>query len=123
MKKVIVFLIIAMCIACSKEYITTEFYVKNTSFQTIYFEASVFKSSETLGPYEVFEQFTVYPGDSVLARRRKMEKDCTEPQKWFTSFVIYPVEGIQMNNPNLAENWVKSNKNDTAIYVFTLNKN
>ena len=105
--------------ACNKHYVMTEFYVKNTSDKTISFEASVMKSSQILGPHEVSETFTVYPNDSVLARKIEFLADNT---KWFTSFIIYPVEGIQMNDPNLPENWIKYNRNNLLIYVFTLNK-
>ena len=98
----------------------TEFYVKNTSDKTISFEASVMKSSEILGPHEVSEKFTVLPNDSVLARKIRFLEDNT---KWFTSFIIYPIEDIQMNDPNLPENWIKHKKDDLPIYVFTINKN
>ncbi|HEY6914974.1 MAG TPA: hypothetical protein VI413_09885, partial [Paludibacter sp.] len=66
--------------------------------------------------------FDVYPNDSVLARNINYRKDGTAPQSWFKSFVITPVEGIEMNNPELAENWVKYNNNKIPTYVFTLNK-
>ena len=102
------------------EYVMTEFYVKNTSDKIIRFDASVWKSSEILGPHEVSESFTVYPSDSVLARRVKWMK---ENKKWFTDFTIYPIEGVQMNDPNLPENWIKHHKNGLPIYVFTLNNN
>lgn len=48
--------------------------------------------------------------------------DVIEPNKWFESFVITPVEGIEMNNPNLVENWVKYIKGGTPVYVFTINQ-
>jgi len=101
----------------------TEFYVKNTSNKTISFEASIIKSSQISGPYEVSLPFTVYANDSVLARKIEFVKDGKNPQKWFHRFTIQPVEGIQMNDPNLPENWIKYDKNGTPIYVFTLNKN
>jgi len=120
MKKVFLFFSMVLFFACNKHYVMTEFYVKNTSDKTISFEASVMKSSQILGPHEVSETFTVYPNDSVLARKIEFFADNT---KWFTSFIIYPVEGIQMNDPNLPDNWIKYYKNSLPIYVFTLNKN
>jgi hypothetical protein len=109
--------------ACSKDYLKTEFYVKNTSSQTINFDITIVKHSTITGPYEISLPFTLNVNDSVLARRTEMKKDGKNPQEWFTKFVIHPVEGIQMNDPNLPENWIKYNTNDTPIYVFTLNKN
>lgn len=123
MKKLTVVIVALLCFGCSKEHVMTEFYVKNTSNKTISFETSIIKFSTITDPYEVSLQFTVYSGDSVLARRTEFEKDGKEPQKWFHKFIIHPVEGIQMNDPNLAENWIKFNKDGTTIYVFTLNKN
>jgi hypothetical protein len=120
MKKVFLYFSIILFFACSKDYVMTEFYVKNTSDKIINFEASVMKSSQILGPHEVTEFFTVHPNDSVLARKIEFLADNT---KWFTSFKIYQVEGIQMNDPNLPENWIKYNRNNLPIYVFTLNKN
>ena len=123
MKKLILLTVAFLCFACSKEYVMTEFCVKNTSDKTISFEASIIKFSQITDPYEVSLLFTVQPNESVLARRVEYEKDGLEPQKWFSTFVIYPIEGIQMNDPNLAENWVKSDKEGTPVYEFTLNKN
>ena len=122
-KKLIALGFALLCFACSKESITTEFYVKNTSTKTISFDASVIKFSQITDPYEVFLSFTVHPDEIVLARKTGFEKDGKEPQKWFNTFVIHPVDGIQMNDPNLAENWIKSNKDGTPTYTFTLNKN
>jgi hypothetical protein len=120
---IIISLILLVFSACNDDYVMTEFYVKNTSHKTISFEASVIKFSQITDPYEVFLQFTVNPNDSVLARRIEVKQDAKEPHKWFNTFVIHPVEGIEMNDPNLLGNWIKHNSNDTPIYVFTLNKN
>ena len=123
MKKVFLFFSIVLLFACSKdEFLVTDFYVKNTSDKTISFDASVFKRSST-GYYEISLPFVVYTNDSVLARRIEFSKDGKNPQKWFHKFIIHPVEGIQMNDPNLPENWIKYNTNDNPVYVFTLNKN
>ena len=122
MKKIIVLIAVVLCSACTKEHVMTEFYVKNTSNKTISFEATIVKPSTITGTYEVTLPFTVNANDKVLARKIEFQKDGKDPQKWFTRFVIYPVEGIQMNDPNLSENWVKSNKDGTPVYEFTLNK-
>jgi len=119
-KKVFLFFSTVLFFACGKEYVMTEFYVKNTSNKTISFEASVMKSSQILGLHEVTETFTVHPNDSVLARKIEFLANNT---KWFTRFIIYPVEGIQMNDPNIPENWIRYDRNNLPIYVFTLNKN
>ena len=124
MKRVGIFLIVLICACCEKEDMPmTEFYVKNTSTKTIIFDASVIKPTGNSGHQKVSLSFTVYANDSVLARRIKFTRDGKNPQKWFNTFVIRPVEGIQMNDPNLSENWIKYNANDMPIYVFTLNKN
>ena len=107
--------------ACEKEYPLTEFYVKNTSNKTIIFDASVLKGSSM--PVENIQRFTVFANDSVLARRVGFKEDGKNPQKWFHKFIIYPVDGIEMNDPELPENWIKHNNNGTPTYVFTLNKN
>jgi hypothetical protein len=108
-----------LLVACGESgYPMTEFYVKNTSDKIISFEASVIKPPDY---YEVSLPFTVYPNDSVLARKIGFAKDGKNPQKWFNKFVIHPVEGIPMNDPKLSENWIKCNTNSIPTYVFTLN--
>jgi hypothetical protein len=114
-------LFVTSCVDFSNDNIpTTDFYVKNTSDKTITFVASVLKFS-TMTTQTV--SFKVNAKDSVLAREIGYSRDGTEPQSWFESFTIQPVSGIQMNDPNLAANWVKYNVNNKPIYVFTLNKN
>jgi len=117
--------LIVLCFVCCEEYdtTTTEFYVKNTSQKTITFDASIIKPSQLSGPYEVSLSFTVNANDSVLARKAQFNRDGKNPQNWFHTFVIHPVEGVQMNDPNLSENWIKYDVNVMPIYVFTLNKN
>jgi len=122
MTKLIIACMAMVFFACGKEYVKTEFYVKNSSSETINFEITIVKRSTITEPYEVSLPFTLNANDSILARRVEMQKDGKNPQEWFTKFVIYPVEGIQMNDPNLPENWIKYNTGDTPIYVFTLNK-
>ena len=124
MKKILVLLVAVFLFSSCVEdkHVTTEFYVKNTSTKTITFHASVIKYSQLSDPIEVSLPFTVYSNDSVLARRASFERDGKNPQNWFSKFAIDQIEGIEMNNPNLAENWIKSEINGTPIYVFTLNK-
>jgi hypothetical protein len=123
MKKVLLFFSIVLFFACSKdEFLVTDFYVKNTSNKTISFDASILKRSSD-GYHELSLPFVVYANDSVLARRTEFSKDGKNPHKWFRKFIIHPVEGIEMNDPNLPENWIKYNTNGNPVYVFTLNKN
>ena len=124
MKKVFLFCSVVLFFACSKDedYLMTDFYVKNTSNKTIKFDASIMKREHD--GWSVYSlPFTVYANDSVLARRISFRKDGENPQKWFYKFIIYPVEGIQMNDLNLSKNWIKYNMNNNPIYIFTLNKN
>ena len=122
MRKILLFCSIILFVSCGekerREFPMTNFYVKNTSDKTIRFDASVIQR----GIGEVSLPFTVHSNDSVLARRIGFLRDGDNPQKWFHRFVIHPVEGIQMNDPNLPENWVKSGTYDEPIYVFTINK-
>ena len=127
MKKIILSFTILLMTSCidftNKDTPTTNFYVKNTSNKTISFNASVVKFSQLTDPTTVSVTFVVYPNDSVLAREVGFTKDGTAPQSWFKSFEIIPVSGIEMNDPNLAENWIKYNVSNTPTYVFKLNKN
>ena len=125
MKKVSILLSIVFFYACNidENFPTTEFYVKNTSDKVIKFEASVMKQSELSGPQVVSLSFIVNPNEIVLARKVGFAKDGKNPQSWFKEFIIHPVQGIQMNDPNLSENWIKDDSGVTPVYVFTLNKN
>lgn len=100
----------------------TAFTVKNTSNKPISFTASVIKMSQTFGAQEITNSFTVKPNDSIIARQTYFKKDGENPQKWFSRFDIFPVEGIEMNDPNLPQNWKKSSKDNIPIYTFTINK-
>ena len=127
MKKIILSLIVLILTSCvdftNNDTPTTNFYVKNTSNITISFNASVLKYSQLTDPYTVTVSFDVYPNDSVLARKVGFTKDGKAPQSWFKSFEITPVSGVEMNDPKIAENWIKYNINNTPTYVFKLNKN
>lgn len=100
----------------------TAFIVKNTSDKPISFTASVIKMSQTFGAQEVTNSFTVKPHDSIIARQTYFKKDGENPQKWFSKFDVFPVDGIELNNPNLPENWKKYSKDNVPTYTFTLNK-
>mgnify|MGYP003609349255 CR=1 FL=1 len=100
----------------------TAFIVKNTSDKPISFTAGVLKHSQLVGPQVITNSFTVNPNDSIIARQTYFKRDGENPNKWFTEFNIFPVDGIELNNPNLPENWKKSTKDNTPIYTFTLNK-
>jgi hypothetical protein len=100
----------------------TAFIVKNTSDKPITFTAGVLKYSQIVGPQIITNTFTVNPNDSIIARQTYFKRDGENPQNWFTEFNIFPVEGIEFNNPNVRENWKKSSKNDVPTYTFTLNK-
>ena len=105
----------------SKKYPTTTFYVKNNSDRTINFKTSVIKQSTITGPFEMTVPFTVQPKDSVLARQIGFEKDSQNPQKWFSKFEIFPIDGVKMFDPNKAENWRKGvNNKGKPIYTFTI---
>lgn len=104
----------------SKKYPTTTFYVKNNSEKPINFQASVIKRGSA-GPFEMNNAFTVLAKDSVLARQVGYKKDTENPQKWFNRFIIFPVDGIEMNDPNKPENWIKGiTETGKPIYTFTI---
>lgn len=123
-KSLLIFLILLNLISCLPMIGSpmTAFIVKNTTEKPISFSASVIKMSQTFGPQEITNSFTVKAKDSIVVRQTYYEKDSENPQKWFSKFEIFPVDGIEMNNPNLPENWKKSSKDNIPIYTFTINK-
>ena len=100
----------------------TAFIVKNTSDKPISFNANVIKMSQSFGRQEISNSFTVKPHDSIIARQTYFKKDGENPQKWFSKFDIFPVNGIELNNPTLSENWKKGVKDKVPTYTFILNK-
>jgi hypothetical protein len=58
----------------------------------------------------------------MIVRQTIFKKDSEKPQSWFSSFEIFPTDGIEINNPKLPENWKKSTKDKYQIYTFTINK-
>lgn len=66
--------------------------------------------------------FAVPPHDSVLARRVGFNKDA-QPTAWFTKFIIFPSDSVYFNDPNKADNWVKStDPKGKPVYTFTMTK-
>lgn len=116
-----ILLLFASCLPMTGSPMTA-FIVKNTSDKPISFTASVVKMSQTFGAQEVTNSFTVKPHDSIITRQTYFKKDGENPQKWFSRFDIFPVEGIEMNDPNLPQNWKKYSKDNIPIYTFTINK-
>lgn len=130
MKKTIIILLLSCLLtSCgilipfpeSKKYPTTTFYVKNNSEKAVNFQSTVIKQSTITGPFEMTVPFTVQPKDSVLARQVIFKKDSENPQNWFTKFIIFPVDGIKVHDPNKPENWKKwINIKGRPCYTFTI---
>lgn len=122
MKKIILFLLSAILFTgCMTNYPTTTFYVKNTSDKTQNFKASIIKQN-SMGPYEMTLPFSVPPNDSIIARKVGFRKDA-QPTAWFKTFIIFPVDSISFNDPNIDENWIKSTDEEgRTVYTFTLTK-
>ncbi|UZT98125.1 hypothetical protein ODZ84_00715 [Chryseobacterium fluminis] len=113
--------ILMSCLSTTKTPMTA-FIVKNTSDKPISFTASVIKMSVTFGTQEITRSFTVKPHDSMIARQTYFKRDGDNPQRWFTKFEIFPVDGIMMSKPEKSENWIKGEKDKVPTYTFTLNK-
>jgi len=115
---------ILTCLAisgCFTNYTVTSFYVKNNTDKTVNFKAAVMKYS-SMGEFEMTVPFTVLPNDSVLARRAKFRNDIL-PHQWFTQFIIFPVDGVLLNDPNIPENWIRSaDKKGKPVYSFNIAK-
>ena len=138
------FCLIMLFFACNKntewyQGVVTEYFIKNTSNQTINFDLTVPKGEEqvvteshgyVLTSDSVYT-FTVNANDSIIFYFSDSNLEDSENHlKWFTKFDILPVNGIQMNDAYLPENWVEykspySNAyggvNSTA-YLFVLNQ-
>ena len=125
MKKIFLILPILLlfigCIALPGEA-NTAFIIKNTSEKTINTTIGVIKCSQAFGCQEYKNAFTIKAKDSIIVRQTYFKKDGENPQNWFSKFDIFPVEGIEMNNPNLAENWKKTSNENVPTYTFTINK-
>ncbi len=120
MKKIILFILSLSLMSCGS-YTMSTFYVKNTSNKPVSFDASVMKFSQN-GPYDVNQSFTIKPNDSVLARKASMKNDVS-PEKWFTQFNIFPVDGLEFNDPKNPQNWIKtSDKDGKPVYTFNIVK-
>ena len=120
MKKITTFLLLLTLMSCGS-YTMSTFYVKNTSDKTVNFDASVMKFSQN-GPYDVNQSFSIKPKDSVLTRKASM-KNGVSPEKWFTQFNIFPTDGLEFNDPNNPQNWIKTiGKDGKPIYTFNIVK-
>lgn len=116
-----ILILFVSCIAFPGEA-NTAFIIKNTSEKLITANIGVIKCSQAFGCQEYKNAFTFKPKDSMIVRQVIFKKDSEKPQSWFSSFEIFPVDGIEMNNPSLGENWKKSAKDKYQIYTFTINK-
>lgn len=115
------FTLISCGILTGKTPLTT-FIVKNTSDKTLNFTASIYQQSQLMGPQIIKHSYTLRPNDSVITRKTYYTRDGKNPQIWFTEFNIFPSDGVELNDPNVAENWVKSSDTKNPTYTFTLNK-
>lgn len=126
MKKTIVILLISAfltsCSVLNGNSPMTAFIVKNTSEKSISFSASVVKFSQSMGAQTINNSFTVKPKDSLIVRQTYFKRDGENPQNWCQEFKIFPVDGVEMNDPKNAQNWIKSSKDNIPIYTFTINK-
>lgn len=105
----------------NSNYPTTSFWVTNSSNKTVNFKASVIKYS-SMGTHEMTLPFTVYPNDTVLFRSVGYRKDAN-PINVFSQFVIFPVEGVELNNPKDSSNWIKSiDSKGKPQFIFDVNK-
>jgi hypothetical protein len=116
------FIIVSSTLAsCMTNYPLTTFYVKNNSAKTINFKASIIKQS-TMGAFDMTLPFTVFPNDSVVARRANFKKNIS-PTEWFTQFIIFPVDSVSLNNPKDPNNWIKStDTKGNIVYTFNITK-
>ena len=128
------FCIVVLFFACDKqkEYIGAVYTIKNTSNQTISFDVTIRKGDKVICSGVKNGDVitcTVDANDSIIFTTARTWEDLKNHPNWFTKFEINPVNGIQMNDPYLPENWVKyysltSSTHDNSVpeYVFILNK-
>ena len=56
-----------------------------------------------------------------LTRQVGYKKNTENPQKWFNRFKIFPVDGMEMNDPYKPENWIEgTDQKGKRIYTFTI---
>ena len=121
MKTLLYILICFTFSSCMVNYPLTTFYVKNNTNKPVNFKASVIKYN-TMGQVEMTLPFTVLPKDSVPARRANFSKDVSS-NEWFTQFLIFPVDSVVLNDPNISANWIKSlDAKGKPIYTFNIAK-
>lgn len=122
MKRIFVIITCSLLItACKTTYQTTTFYVKNNSSKVLNFKASVEKL-RSMGTYIMTLPFTVMPGDSVLARKVGIKKGAP-PTVWFTQFIIFPMDGVKVNDPKDSASWVPStDAKGKPVYTFNVTR-
>lgn len=121
MKRLILILACFALTSCMTNYKMTTFYVKNNTNKTVNFKASVDKLS-SMGSFIMTLPFTVLPNDSVLARKVRLRKDAP-PTAWFTQLILFPVDSVKLNDPNDANNWIKStDAKGKQVYTFNVAK-
>lgn len=121
MKQLFPVLVCLTLIGCVTNYQMTTFYVKNNTNKTVNLKASVDKLS-SMGSFVMTLPFTVLPHDSVLARNVQLRKDAP-PTAWFTQFIVFPIDSVKLNDPNDANNWIKStDTKGEQIYIFNVAK-
>ena len=120
MRKLTTLFLLLTLLSCGS-YTMSTFYVKNKSEKQINFNASVVKYSQ-MGPYLLNVPFTIKAKDSVLARKVKMRTDLSA-ENWFEKFEIFPIDGLEFNDPKNPQNWIKTiGKDGKPIYTFNIIK-
>lgn len=75
-----------------------------------------------MGQYEMSLPFTINPNDTVLFRRVGY-REGANPVNVFSEFIIFPVDGIELNNPKDSVNWIKSQDiKGNPQFIFDVNK-
>ena len=141
----------------SSTRVETYYFIKNTSNQPISFDVDLIQDERMIvatGHIHVWDISNVptygfvavasnknvsrlsgvlNPNDSTVMSSYVRWEDLKNPPQWFTKLDIYPVEGIQMNDPYSPENWIKitdsypvyhsgtGNRTSVPAYTFILN--
>ena len=141
------FFVTVLFFSCDKHIVRYQgvdayYFIKNTSNQTISFDITVPKGERVVTEGHGYGltsdsvyTFKVNANDSIVfVTFGNLWEDFKNPPNCFTQFEISPVNGIQMNDPYLPENWVEyknpySNAyggdyktNSSTSYLFILNK-
>ena len=142
------FCVIVLFFSCDKHIVRyqgvdTYYFIKNTSNQTISFDITVPKGERVVTEGHGYGltsdsvyTFKVNANDSIIFLNISDSslEDLENHLKWFIQFEISPLNGIQINDPYLPENWVEyknpySNAfggdyktGSSTAYLFILNK-